>query len=139
MCRFLSLRRVYNLSRISLPIEAAAFIRTPRNSDYNTRAKLVSLLPFESFQSPSFSQKKNSDSLLSNQAIIILTVYDKVTWGGICRRSQHALLSSQTLGDLFDAIPCPPIKYRDGTDFGCVICMDGIAYGDGHGQNDYAE
>ena len=68
--------------------------------------------------------------------------------------SQHALLSSQTLGQLFDVIPCssketPREIIRDGKDVGytpneaatndgCVICVEGCAYGDGHGDNDYA-
>jgi hypothetical protein len=68
--------------------------------------------------------------------------------------SQHALLSSQTLGQLFDVIPCssketPQEIVQDGTvvgyasndtatDSGCVICIEGCAYGDGYGDDDYA-
>ena len=68
--------------------------------------------------------------------------------------SQHALLCSQTLGQLFDVIPCssketPQEIIQDGTvvgyvsndtttNSGCVICIEGCAYGDGYGDDDYA-
>lgn len=73
--------------------------------------------------------------------------------------SQHAILASQTLGDLYEAIPCTsnnipvdiptdgqnamevdgdnagqPSRHR-----GAVICIEGIAYGDGENEDDYSE
>jgi len=74
------------------------------------------------------------------------------------RNSQHALLSSQTLGDLFECIPCPSNemrkeRYEDdemvgydiddqgilGGSSGAVICIQGLAYGDGQKEEDYAD
>lgn len=96
------------------------------------------------------------ESLQGAPAIIVVSVYERTRWntGLLTRMSQHALLSSQTLGQLFDVIPCssketPREIIRDGKDVGytsneaatndgCVICVEGCAYGDGHGDNDYA-
>ncbi|KAG6920296.1 hypothetical protein DXG01_005065 [Tephrocybe rancida] len=62
---------------------------------------------------PLSSQNKASrepSSRLSDvkQAIITVTVHNRSTWtsGYINRASQHVLLSSQTLRDLFQVIPC---------------------------------
>ena len=97
-----------------------------------------------------------SESLQGTQAIIIVSVYERARWnpGVLTRMSQHALLSSQTLGQLFEAIPCssketPQEIVQDGTvvgyvsndtatNSGCVICIEGCAYGDGYGDDDYA-
>ena len=65
------------------------------------------------------------------------------------------MLSSQTLGDLFEAIPCTSNELPEeiiadervvGYDNdqptssrGCVICIEGMAYGDGQSEVDYAE
>ncbi|KAL0068806.1 hypothetical protein AAF712_004135 [Marasmius tenuissimus] len=64
-------------------------------------------------------------------------------------------MSSQTLGDLFEAIPCPSnelpaekhedsrvvgydtSKRMEGT-HGTVICINGLVYGDGMSETDYA-
>jgi snRNA-activating protein complex subunit 3 len=94
-------------------------------------------------------------------AIVTASVYKKTDYnpGLVTRISQHALLSSQTLGQLFDAIPCPSKEIprqitRDGkvTGYtendttttttaadGCVICIEGFAYGDGNSGSNYAE
>jgi snRNA-activating protein complex subunit 3 len=90
-----------------------------------------------------------------------VTVYNRLSWGYnlLSRCSQHALLASQTLGDLFEVIPCtsnelPAERIADGEvvgyeiptkesarrgSSGCVICVEGKAYGDGMSENDYAE
>ena len=91
------------------------------------------------------------------RAIVTASVYKKTDWnsGLVTRISQHALLSSQTLGQLFDAIPCPSkeipqqiiqddkvIGYSENEAAaanGCVICIEGYAYGDGNSGSDYAE
>ena len=78
-----------------------------------------------------------------------------MSWGSsLNRSSQHAVLSSQTLGDLYEAIPCPSneipsedddantefIKYHRNAPShkGTVIYIEGVAYGDGLGDDDYA-
>ena len=86
------------------------------------------------------------------KAIITVTVYNKVSWsaGALARASQHVLLSSQTLGDLIDIIPCVTARNfsrmneqagheaAGDTDNGCVICIENVAYGDGRSAVDYA-
>jgi len=75
----------------------------------------------------------------------------------LSRSSQHVLLSSQTLGDLFEAIPCcsneipDPRTSDDGRvtgydpanptrgSVGCVLCINGVAYGDGQSEEDYSD
>jgi snRNA-activating protein complex subunit 3 len=65
------------------------------------------------------------------------------------------VLASQTLGDLFEAVPCTsnelPEEVKDderlvgyeisqpASSRGCVMCIEGIAYGDGQSEMDYAE
>jgi snRNA-activating protein complex subunit 3 len=85
-----------------------------------------------------------------------VTVHDKLSWRQthVSRSSRHIILSSQTLGDLFEMIPCTSNElteeilddddrvtgYRDvPTRPGCVICIEGVAYGDGESEFDYAE
>lgn len=84
-------------------------------------------------------------------------MYNPLTWGHrlLGRASQHVLLSSQSLGDLFDAIPCasnemPDEHLAEGGNIqwsgasargstGSVICIEDIAYGDGQSEQDYSE
>ena len=90
------------------------------------------------------------------EALVFVTVYDRLTWGHklLSRSSQHVLLSSHTLGDLFDVIPCPsneipeaPAPSSSGTwgeasargSSGAVICLEDVAYGDGQSEQDYSE
>jgi len=92
------------------------------------------------------------------QAVIIFSVHVPLPWrtAMLTRSSIHAILSSQTLGDLFEAIPCESnnlpeefldedgnmrYKVNDKTkgSSGHVICIDEVAYGDGFCENDYAE
>ena len=97
-------------------------------------------------------------------ALLFVTVYNRLSWGQkiLSRTSQHVLLSSQTLGDLFESIPCTsneiPEEIMDDSGIitgykqrqeeddmvvdsstGTVICIEGIAYGDGETEDDYAE
>lgn len=73
------------------------------------------------------------------------------------RSSQHAVLASQTLDDLLRAIPCafsnmPAEKLDAGGDVsgyslddqggqrsGYLFCIEGLVYGDGGENTDYAE
>jgi len=93
----------------------------------------------------------------SGLALISVTVYDRQTASPffVHRNSAFVFLSSQTLGDLYDVITCPskeqPSEVRDDEDkltgydikkpvmSGCVICVGGVAYGDGLEVEDYAE
>jgi snRNA-activating protein complex subunit 3 len=111
----------------------------------------------------SLFQKQMSSGALSIldpstcEALITLSIYNPITWshGSLARGSQHGVLASQTLGNLFDIIPCPSreipeeifsgdhiVGYRN--DFkqrneGCVICIEQVAYGDGRSEVDYAK
>jgi snRNA-activating protein complex subunit 3 len=72
--------------------------------------------------------------------------------------SQHAILSSQSIGDMFEVIPCvsneiprevtddegnvtgyEPASAEDPAFTGCVVCIEGVAYGDGQSEEDYSE
>lgn len=119
-------------------------MRAPKNSDQNTLRQI---------------KKTTADPVTdTNQALLTITVHNRVPWGPgyFSRSSQHAVLSSQTLGDLFEAIPCtsneiPKEIIRDGElvgydakgppepSTGCVICLEGVAYGDGQNESDYAD
>ncbi|KAJ7268821.1 snRNA-activating protein of 50kDa MW C terminal-domain-containing protein [Mycena haematopus] len=137
----------------SIPLESwklqansGIFIRAVKTSDQNTLIH---------------NKTTRSDdgrlSAESPQALITVTVHNKLSWRQthVSRSSRHVLLSSQTLGDLFDAIPCTSNEipeeilddgrvtaYRDDgvpTRPGYVICIEGLAYGDGENEVDYAD
>ena len=93
-------------------------------------------------------------------ALLTITVYNRVSWSWnfVARCSQHAVLSTQTLGDLYDVIPCvsneiPQERYENGVfagyeqpgdgtlpiSSGAVVVIEGTAYGDGLSELDYAE
>ncbi|TFK93766.1 hypothetical protein K466DRAFT_477981 [Polyporus arcularius HHB13444] len=135
-----------------LTMRAAPFIRPPRQPDHNTLiyVKQVGTGP---------TSEANSED-----ALVFVTIYTRVSWGQKIptRASQHVLLASQTLGDLFEAIPCAsnelPEEIRDEsgkiTGFtaprrdgdmevdrggGAVICIEDVLYGDGQSQDDYAD
>lgn len=93
-------------------------------------------------------------------AILTISVHQRIAWSHnfIARLSQHAMKSSQTLGDLFEMIPCQSNElpaetlnedgkytYADSSSnappptSGFVICIEGTAYGDGMTEADYAE
>ena len=99
-------------------------------------------------------QKLNESSQVKcaaneQEAIVLVTIYDKIPWSPcyVTRLSQHAFLSSQTLDELCKAVPCAPYascipssqngsvrNYVPEEDSGCVLCIEGVAYG----ENDYA-
>lgn len=87
-------------------------------------------------------------------------MYTRLSWNTqLARLSQHAVLASQTLGDLYDVIPCAANEIpgddsqsqsqsqkgwdeRDGEEGlhkGAVVCIEGVAYGDGQSEEDYSE
>lgn len=85
--------------------------------------------------------------------MLTFTIHTPLGWNHTLtqRTSQHALLATQTLGDLYDVIPCPsnemPAESVDGDGYdinqrmesGHVIVLEGVAYGDGASDPDYAE
>ena len=92
------------------------------------------------------------------ECLLIISIHTHIRWSYsfTTRTSQHALLTSQTLGDLYESIPCTSnempeeildedgqlIGYRDDGKYvssGCVICIEGVAYGDGQSEEDYSE
>ncbi|GLB37608.1 putative snRNA-activating protein of 50kDa MW C terminal [Lyophyllum shimeji] len=132
-----------NLTSWKLNYDVASFIRPSKNSDQNALAQV------KPAPEPSV---RLSDELC---AIITVTVHTRSTWssGYVNRSSQHALLSSQSLGDLVRVIRCvsDEIAEEDSMDTrepesrpptgaeGCVICIENVAYGDGLTDNDYAQ
>lgn len=136
-----------------ITLDSALFLRAPKNSDLNVLTAIKRSAPLE----PSSSQY-DPTSPSSKTALISYTVHNRLTWGHnlFSRSSQHALLATQALGDLFEVIPCssneiPNETIVDGEVVGfetrsadqgcsgCVICIEGMAYGDGTSENDYAE
>ena len=100
----------------------------------------------------------------ARDAVLFITVYNRQSWGLklLSRTSQHVLLASQTLGDLYEAIPCTsrelPCEHlhddgsitisafkksgaRDATadNVGAVVCVEGVLYADRQSGEDYAE
>lgn len=134
-------------------------MRTSKNAEQNAFAQVVRLMFFYPLVLVAkVIQISGPDSLDSSdeKAIITVTLYDKLSWGAgiVTRASQHALLSSQSLGHIFDLLRCPsdgltmnsaqPISLSEeqlqpatNTD-GCAICIDDIVYGDDLQMN-YAE
>ncbi|KAJ3555769.1 hypothetical protein NM688_g2387 [Phlebia brevispora] len=126
-----------------LMLNSALFIRTPRHADSNTLTATKRL---------AFSHAPADQ----NQALVFVTVYNRLQWGHrlVARSSQHVLLSSQTLGDLMESIPCVSneipeeqvdengvttwTKASATNTSGSVICLEGVAYGDGQSEADYS-
>ncbi|KAJ7703027.1 snRNA-activating protein of 50kDa MW C terminal-domain-containing protein [Mycena rosella] len=134
-----------SLESWKLQSNSAIFIRPVKASDSNTLIHQKTT--------------RTDDGRLSAespQAVITVTVHNKLSWRQtqVARSSRHSLLSSQTLGDLFETFPCTSNEIAeeildDGrvtgyqTDVptrpGCVICIEGLAYGDGESEFDYAD
>ncbi|KAI0695476.1 snRNA-activating protein of 50kDa MW C terminal-domain-containing protein [Cytidiella melzeri] len=141
-----------------LTVNAALFIRPPKHADHNTLSETVriNVLCFDR-ASPQKPLAFGGVAEDSKQALLFVTVYNTLSWGHrqLSRLSQHVLLSSQSLGDLYDAIPCScnemPEKYVDeegvtrwkdpefGESTGVTICIEGVAYGDGQSEQDYSD
>lgn len=132
-------------------LDSALFMRAPKNSDQNVLTSVKK-------SSPNLSSSGMDSDDSSQTAIISVTVYNRLTWSHniLSRSSQHALLASQTLGDLFEVIQCtsneiPDEHLVDGElvgyhsshttqgSTGCVVCIEDKAYGDGMSGFDYAE
>ena len=144
-----------------LPQEAAAFIRGPKNSDINTLTEIVSLSKPNSVPALCLivyikKQAKNGSTPDPYSTVVTVSVYNRLTWSYnfVYRSSQHAVLSSNTLGELYNVIPCPSKELPDestadgllvGYESGpskypsrYVVVIEGTAYGDGLTESDYA-
>ncbi|KAH8119066.1 snRNA-activating protein of 50kDa MW C terminal-domain-containing protein [Phellopilus nigrolimitatus] len=130
------------------PVDAANFTRPQKNSDLNILTKPKGPRTAGPSTLPQSSR--------SPDAILIVSVYNRLSWGNhLSCSSQHAVLASQTIGDLYEVIPCPsneipPEKRHNGKTIGyeddeppphsgCVVCIEGIAYGDGQSEEDYSD
>ena len=107
----------------------------------------------------STSIPEDDDSHQASTAIVTYTNYARGTLYPHNFRliSQHVILSQQTLGDIWDNLPCDhkvlPIKSPTSSDSptvrryhipesplnGAAICVEDIVYGDGLSKPDYAE
>ncbi|KAH9960424.1 snRNA-activating protein of 50kDa MW C terminal-domain-containing protein [Russula dissimulans] len=121
-----------------LPQEAAVFIRGPKNSDINTLTEI--------------KHAKDGSAAAANPAVVTVSVYTRLSWSYnfVYRSSQHAVLSSNTIGQLYDVLHCPSnelpdestvdesfVGYEPGPSkrpSGCVVVIEGTAYGGGLSQ-----
>ncbi|KAH9061338.1 snRNA-activating protein of 50kDa MW C terminal-domain-containing protein [Lactarius vividus] len=126
----------------SLPPEAAVFMRGPKNSDINTLAEI--------------KYSSNGSNPAPQSTVVVVSVYNRLAWSYnfVYRSSQHVVLSSNTLEELYNVIPCPSnetpdervvdgafIGYGTGSPTrpsGCVVVIEGTAYGDTSTEIDYA-
>jgi snRNA-activating protein complex subunit 3 len=87
---------------------------------------------------------------------VVVSVYNRLAWSYnfVYRGSQHVVLSSNSLEDLYAVIPCPSneipdecvvdgtfVEYGAGSSSrpsGCVVVIEGTAYGDRSTQDDHA-
>ncbi|KIO09904.1 hypothetical protein M404DRAFT_111474, partial [Pisolithus tinctorius Marx 270] len=122
--------------------ESSLFMRTSRNSDFNAfrsvkRTGQGNLS--RHYQLTDFSYDLNPEEPATPDALITLTVYNRVPWvqSYLVRMSQHAVLASQTLEDFMWSIPCDssemPVEEVDAEDGeeGCLLLIEGVVYGDG--------
>jgi len=96
---------------------------------------------------------KDGSTVAAYSAIVTVSVYNRLSWSYnfVYRSSQHAVLSSNTLGQLYDVIHCPSKELPDESTVdetflgyepgppehpsGCVVVIEGTAYGDGLTEN----
>ncbi len=126
------------------------FMRTSKNSDYNTLTSVVCVIVHSSVgiltsileqkSTPAGATAKPGDGL------VIISVYDKIAWGPsyVARSSQHVLLCTQTLQDLYDCIPCaskhlPSEPATMDTQTECVIILEDRVYDSSLEEGNYAE
>lgn len=142
----------------SFPLSTSAFVRTSKNSDQNAFERLVKISNLssggDSSSEPAFQKFTSSRAanVTIDDAIVVIAVYNKVSWNPsfVARLSQHAFLSSQTLQDVCSAIPCAPYatqvsshssvqtyEIEDPRPSCNVICIEGVAYGEG-GEDDHS-
>jgi len=117
-------------------------MRGPKNSDINTLAEI--------------KYSSNGSSPAPQSIVVVVSVYNRLAWSYnfVYRSSQHVVLSSTTLEELYNVIPCPSneipdecvvdesfVGYRADSSSrpsGCVVVIEGTAYGEGSIETDYA-
>ncbi|KIK67209.1 hypothetical protein GYMLUDRAFT_37277 [Collybiopsis luxurians FD-317 M1] len=128
--------------------DSALFTRPPRNPDFNT---LTSIKTTDT----DMDAQLDTDG---SQILITVTAHSKVQWRTsiLNKTSQHVLQASQSLGDLFEAIPCVSNElpeeileddqvtgYKEvggiNGSSGCVMIINDLAFGDGLNEEDYAD
>ena len=104
----------------------------------------------------------STSEALQEDVLLFVTIYNRLSWGQkiLSRSSQHVVLASQSLGDLYEAIPCTSnelpeevvdvsgnvTRYRQRQEddmvvgsAGTVMCIEDVLYGDGETETDGAE
>lgn len=143
--------------------ESSLFMRTSRNSDFNAFRSVKKTGQgnlSRHYQLTDFSYDLNPEEPTTPDALITLTVYNRVPWvqSYLVRMSQHAVLASQTLEDFMRSIPCDssemPVEEVDAEgdvtgysldtrssdgEEGCLLLIEDVVYGDGRPGVDYAE
>ncbi|EJD52566.1 hypothetical protein AURDEDRAFT_82215 [Auricularia subglabra TFB-10046 SS5] len=125
-----------------LDANAMHYVHPPRRADLNSLVEIRSC-------------RTNPASVSSSEVVLIISVYSTAAWHphSHFRISQHALLGSQTLTDFFNIIYCPFMRLTAdlviddepepaGLPLGttdCVMCIEGVAYGDGANTPDYSD
>lgn len=115
------------------------FMRTSKNSDYNTLTSVVYVIVHSSVGIlTSVLEQKSAPgagaTAKPGDGLVTISVYEKIAWGPSCvaRSSQHVLLCTQTLEDLYDCIPCAskhlPTEPATSTQTECVIILEDRVY-----------
>jgi snRNA-activating protein complex subunit 3 len=142
-------------------------MRAAKNSDYNAldapkktgTGVLHGDVGATRSSTPDSLGSASPDASSYPNAVISLTVYNRITYLPSCltRSSQHAVLSTQTLGDLLRVLPCAssnmPQEELDAEGdlsgynvadqtrehAGCLFAIEDLIYGDRRETADYAE
>ncbi|KAG2146029.1 snRNA-activating protein of 50kDa MW C terminal-domain-containing protein [Suillus bovinus] len=162
-----------NLRCWQLTMESALCMRAAKNSDYNALdapkkagTGVLHTLDLDHgniggthSSTPDSLRSPSPNAIPYPNAVISLTVYNRISYLPSCltRSSQHAVLSTQTLGDLLRVLPCAssniPMEELDaegdisgynvtdqtGEHAGCLFSIEDRIYGDGGENDDYAE
>lgn len=156
-----------NLRCWGLTVESALCMRAAKNSDYNAldapkesgAGILHGDVSATRSSTPDSLRSASPDASSYPNAVISLTVYNRITYLPSCltRSSQHAVLSTQTLGDLLRVLPCAssnmPQEELDAEGdlsgynvadqtrehAGCLFAIEDLIYGDRRETADYAE
>lgn len=146
--------------------ESSLFMRTSRNSDFNALRSVKKTgqgnlsRRHQRSSVTGLSCDLNSEEPVTPDALITLTVYNRVPWvrSYLVRMSQHVVLASQTLGDFIESIPCDssgmPVEkvnsegdvteysfdtHSPDAESGRLLLIEGLVYSDGRSGMDYAE
>ncbi|TRM69461.1 snRNA-activating protein of 50kDa MW C terminal-domain-containing protein [Schizophyllum amplum] len=112
---------------------AQAFIRPAKNTDYNAISNLKAMTSQEC-------------PYRADEAVITISIHSKFKHNPsyLERASQHVFLSWHTLEDLAQTFPCASRELVRTNSTGNrprpghLICIEGLVYGDGRDEDDYA-